>query len=92
MSAGNAENFDGNSTIERALEKLKLDSLVSTLPGMEVALMPHQAIGVAWMLNKEESRDKGGILADEMGLGKVGVCALFDSCIYAEMLWLVDCW
>ena len=32
--------------------------------------MPHQAIGVAWMLEKEKKLG-GGILADEMGLGKV---------------------
>lgn len=38
---------------------------------MEVALMPHQAIGVAWMVEKEKSIIKGGILADDMGLGKV---------------------
>ena len=34
-------------------------------------LMPHQVIGVAWMLDKEQGPLKGGILSDEMGLGKV---------------------
>lgn len=36
---------------------------------MEVQLLPHQVIGVSWMLRQErESGLKGGILADEMGL------------------------
>jgi len=31
--------------------------------------MPHQVIGVSWMLNKERNRrEKGGILADDMGM------------------------
>ncbi|KAH9928979.1 hypothetical protein B0H21DRAFT_826230 [Amylocystis lapponica] len=37
---------------------------------MEVALMPHQTIGVAWMLEKEKGYYHGGCLGDEMGLGK----------------------
>lgn len=38
---------------------------------MEVRLLPHQLIGVAWMLDQERvSTHKGGILADDMGLGK----------------------
>ena len=47
-----------------------LKELYTPLPGMQVALMPHQAIGVAWMLEKERGEQQGGILADEMGLGK----------------------
>lgn len=36
---------------------------------MEVQLLPHQLIGVSWMVHQErESSLKGGILADEMGL------------------------
>lgn len=38
---------------------------------MDVALMPHQVLGVAWMLDKENGAVQGGCLADEMGLGKV---------------------
>ena len=36
---------------------------------MEVRLLPHQVIGVSWMVRQErESKLRGGILADEMGL------------------------
>lgn len=36
---------------------------------MEVRLLPHQIIGVSWMVRQErETKLKGGILADEMGL------------------------
>lgn len=38
---------------------------------MEVRLLPHQVIGVSWMVDQERnSPHKGGILADDMGLGK----------------------
>ncbi|EPQ53423.1 hypothetical protein GLOTRDRAFT_139677 [Gloeophyllum trabeum ATCC 11539] len=70
VAAGNAEQFDGNASVDSALEKLGLQNLFDTLPGMTVALMPHQAIGVKWMLEKEKSHFKGGCMADEMGLGK----------------------
>ncbi|RYC54768.1 hypothetical protein CHU98_g11440 [Xylaria longipes] len=33
-------------------------------------LMPHQHVGLTWLLNQEKSSLKGGILADDMGLGK----------------------
>lgn len=52
-------------------DSLGLKAQYELLPGMEVALMPHQTIGVAWMLEKERSNNKGGCLADDMGLGKV---------------------
>ncbi|KAJ3559162.1 hypothetical protein NM688_g505 [Phlebia brevispora] len=70
IAAGNAEQFDGNASVDRALQKLGLADMFQPLPGMEIALMPHQAIGVAWMLEKERGPLKGGCLADEMGLGK----------------------
>ena len=44
---------------------------------MEVALMPHQTIGAASMLNKELSYFKGGGLDDDMGLGKVRLGRIF---------------
>ncbi|KAF5390137.1 hypothetical protein D9757_003784 [Collybiopsis confluens] len=70
IEAGNAETFDHNATVDEALKKLGLSSLYALLPGMEVALMAHQAIGVAWLVEKERSFFRGGLLADEMGLGK----------------------
>ncbi|KLO17670.1 hypothetical protein SCHPADRAFT_900413 [Schizopora paradoxa] len=69
LEAGNAEQFDGNASVNDALKKLKLSDLTSSFCGMKIRLMPHQAIGVAWMLEKEKTLN-GGILADEMGLGK----------------------
>ena len=75
VEAGNAPSFDGNATVEQALEKLGLQTQYDLLPGMEVALMPHQTIGVAWMLEKEKSSYKGGSLGDDMGLGKVCIPA-----------------
>ena len=70
IAAGNAEQFDGNASVAKALETLKLPSLSSLLPGMAVSLLPHQTIGVAWALDREKGADKGGCLGDEMGLGK----------------------
>ncbi|KIK70117.1 hypothetical protein GYMLUDRAFT_255303 [Collybiopsis luxurians FD-317 M1] len=70
VEAGNAATFDHNATVDQALKALGLPSLYTPLPGMEIALMAHQAIGVAWMLDKERSSIRGGTLADEMGLGK----------------------
>ncbi|KAM0748722.1 hypothetical protein T439DRAFT_71167 [Meredithblackwellia eburnea MCA 4105] len=53
------------------MEKItNLNKETRTVEGMVVKLMPHQIIGVAWMQEKEESRQYGGILGDEMGLGK----------------------
>jgi SNF2 family DNA or RNA helicase len=71
IEAGNAEQFDGNESVDKALEKLGLAAQYQLLLGMEVALMPHQTIGVAWMIEKEASSLKGGCLGDDMGLGKV---------------------
>lgn len=67
------EQFDGNATVDDAVAKLGLKSQYDMIPGMVVPLMPHQTIGVAWMLEKEASKLKGGALSDEMGLGKVCV-------------------
>lgn len=55
--------------MEASLKALKLPNLSALLPGMEVPLMPHQVIGVDWMLKQEACQTRrGGILADEMGL------------------------
>ena len=71
VAAGNVETFDGNASVDKALKYLKLKNLDDKFPGMEVSLMAHQALGVAWMVEKEKSVFLGGCLADEMGLGKV---------------------
>ncbi|KAG1871505.1 SNF2 family N-terminal domain-containing protein [Suillus subluteus] len=70
IAAGNAEQFDGNASVDKALEKLRLKSLYNHLPGMAISLLAHQVIGVAWALEREKCSDKGGCLSDEMGLGK----------------------
>ncbi|KAJ6486844.1 SNF2 superfamily protein [Mycena sanguinolenta] len=71
IEAGNAELFDGNVTIDKALEKLGLGSTHELLPSLDIPLMPHQLLGVAWMVDNEQVKSiKGGCLADEMGLGK----------------------
>lgn len=48
-------------------------------PGLTITLLPHQAIGVAWLLEKERSGYQGGLLCDEMGLGKTVQMSVFSS-------------
>ncbi|KAG8956394.1 hypothetical protein FRC04_004475 [Tulasnella sp. 424] len=58
-------------TVQEALENLGMEEPGDLLPGLDVRLLPHQIVGVSWMLNKERHhREMGGILADDMGLGK----------------------
>ncbi|KAJ6562842.1 SNF2 family DNA-dependent ATPase [Mycena vulgaris] len=64
------DNLSQGITVKDAMKELGLKDQKDLLPGLEVRLLPHQAIGVAWMLSRERSHDKGGILADDMGLGK----------------------
>lgn len=45
VAAGNSEQFDGNASVDKALEKLGLHGQYELIPGMTVALMPHQIIG-----------------------------------------------
>ncbi|KAG7087376.1 hypothetical protein E1B28_013349 [Marasmius oreades] len=63
-------NASHGITVKIGMEELGLKSPQDILPGLDVRLLRHQMIGVAWMLRKEKSDDKGGILADDMGLGK----------------------
>jgi len=37
---------------------------------LKMKLMPHQRVGLTWLIKQEQSPHKGGILADDMGLGK----------------------
>lgn len=87
--AGNAEVFDGNERVDDALRYLGLKNLNDLIPGMEVPLMPHQAMGTRWMLEKERSDYQGGCLADEMGLGKVDESKAFFCCLI--LLLKCDC-
>ncbi|GLB44215.1 putative SNF2 family N-terminal domain [Lyophyllum shimeji] len=64
------DNLSHGITVKSAMKTLGLRDQKDLIPGMEVRLLSHQAIGVAWMLAKEASSDKGGIMADDMGLGK----------------------
>lgn len=48
--------FDENVTIDGALAKLKLPNAHTRLPGMSSVLLPHQILGVAWMLARERHR------------------------------------
>lgn len=52
LAAGNAEQFDDNVTIDVALKKLGLKDQYTPLPGMTITLLPHQIMGVAWMLGR----------------------------------------
>ena len=55
VKAGNAEQFDGNPSVDKAFERLAMRTQYDLLPEMEVALMPHQTIAAARMLDKELS-------------------------------------
>ncbi|KAI4522550.1 hypothetical protein K525DRAFT_255497 [Schizophyllum commune Loenen D] len=65
------ENDSKGWTVQKAIESLGATTKDDILPGMEVRLLEHQWIGVAWMVKQEtKTGAKGGILADDMGLGK----------------------
>ncbi|TNY21480.1 DNA repair protein rad5 [Rhodotorula diobovata] len=38
--------------------------------GLACTLLPHQEIGVRWLVERETGKKRGGILGDDMGLGK----------------------
>ncbi|EAU87720.1 hypothetical protein CC1G_08756 [Coprinopsis cinerea okayama7 len=64
------DNLSHDINVKGAMEELKLQGPRDIIPGLEVRLLGHQCIGVAWMLRMERSKNRGGILADDMGLGK----------------------
>ncbi|KAG8783789.1 hypothetical protein FRC12_019356 [Ceratobasidium sp. 428] len=64
------DDHEGAMPVRDAVKDLGLKSATDRLPGMQVALMPHQLIGVSWMVKQELGKVQGGILADDMGLGK----------------------
>ena len=58
------EDFQETPKVVDAAHKLGLDSTSDVIPGLEVQLMPHQLIGVSWMVEREAKANiKGGILA-----------------------------
>ncbi|KAK4055289.1 hypothetical protein OIV83_000572 [Microbotryomycetes sp. JL201] len=71
LKAVQGADFEGNATVQEAAQKLGLMSQSDKIPGMNVHLLPHQLIGVAWMVEQEvKGKNYGAILADDMGLGK----------------------
>ncbi|CAE6440516.1 unnamed protein product [Rhizoctonia solani] len=64
------DDHEGAIPVRDAAKTLGLVNTTDRLPGMQVPLMPHQLIGVAWMEKQELGTIAGGILADDMGLGK----------------------
>jgi hypothetical protein len=67
------DDWSEDSDVEGALKMLGMESLNDKFKGLEINLMAHQVLGVAFMLEKERNRKfRGGILADAMGIGKVG--------------------
>ncbi|KAF8667979.1 SNF2 family N-terminal domain [Rhizoctonia solani] len=52
--------------VRDATKALGLSNTTERLPGMQVPLMPHQLIGVAWMVKQELGQVAGGILAKTM--------------------------
>ncbi|TFK27268.1 hypothetical protein FA15DRAFT_727203 [Coprinopsis marcescibilis] len=64
------DNLSHDIDVKTAMQELNLRNARDILPGLEVRLLGHQCIGVAWMVRMEKSDKRGGILADDMGLGK----------------------
>ena len=66
------KDFSDDRTIDVALEKLGMADSNAKFADMTVQLMPHQILGVSFMLDQEKKdRHRGGLLCDAMGLGKV---------------------
>ena len=65
------DDFFEDTSVDDALKELGLAKIDDRIPNLSVTLMPHQIIGVAWMVKQEKKTScAGGILADAMGLGK----------------------
>lgn len=66
------KDFSDDQDIGKALATLGLTDMNQRFADMTCSLMPHQILGVAFMLLKErDKRYRGGLLCDAMGLGKV---------------------
>jgi len=65
------DDFFEDTSVDDALKELDLAKIDERIPNLSVTLMPHQIIGVAWMVKQEKKTScAGGVLADAMGLGK----------------------
>ncbi|KAI0085988.1 SNF2 family N-terminal domain-containing protein [Irpex rosettiformis] len=65
------DNASHGLSVQAAMESLGLKDKRDVIPGLEVRLLPHQLIGVSWMVRQERHPEyRGGFLADDMGLGK----------------------
>lgn len=74
-------DFSEDQDVEGALKKLGLRTMTDKMKGLEITLMPHQVLGVSFMLEKERDKKfKGGMLLDAMGLGKVSTSCEQDFC------------
>ena len=70
------DDWGADGDVEGALQKLGMETLNDKPEGLEINLMAHQVLGVAFMLEMEKDKKfRGGILADAMGIGKV--CPLY---------------
>lgn len=79
LDAGSESRKRRHQLDEEALEQLlatisdreiPIENRIADPAGLSKALMPHQRIGLTWMIAAEAGTNKGGILADAMGLGK----------------------
>lgn len=52
-AAAEGEDFEGNATVDASAAALGLKSQKDILPGLTITLLPHQLIGVAWMIQQE---------------------------------------
>ncbi|WVF72421.1 hypothetical protein IAT40_007236 [Kwoniella sp. CBS 6097] len=67
----NLNDFIEDTTVDESLGRLGLQALTDHLPGLRIQLMPHQVLGVDFMLKQEKNKKHlGGINGDAMGLGK----------------------
>ena len=63
------DSFKNVTSISDARRELGLDGTTDMIKGMSIRLLPHQVIGVNWMVKQErDAKKKGGILADDMGM------------------------
>lgn len=66
--------FDGSVDEKNLVKELSDDEAplpgADTPVGMSATLMPHQRLGLEFLLKQEKGHARGSILADDMGLGK----------------------